>query len=149
MIGYIQQAAESCGISTVITNSEERIETQLNSLTKEEGMPIMLVSWDIDTTLNFDSNGFLENPTSNITALLMKKAPSLTKDDMEEASQEMGRLYQVFIQKLWSILIPLQGSISPPITNANYKLVPKHGAGRHSGVLCKWNMRTDISNGCS
>jgi hypothetical protein len=148
MIGYIQEAAEACGIATVITNSEERIETQLNSLTKEEGVPIMLVSWDIDTTLNFDRNGFLENPSSNIVALLMKKAPSLTKDDMEQASQEMGALYQNFIQKLWNILIPLQKSATAPIVNANYKLVPKHGAGRHSGVLCKWTMKTDISYVC-
>ena len=148
MIGYIQEAAEACGIGTVITNSEERIETQLNSLTREEDAPVMLISWDIDTDLKFDANGFLENPSSNIVALLVKKAASLTKDEMEEASQEMGRLFQTFIQKLWSVLIPFQVSTSPPITNATYKLVPKHGAGKHSGVLCKWTMRTDANGIC-
>lgn len=145
MIQYIQQAALECGIGVVVTNSEEKIETQLNSLTSREESPIMLISWDIDTDLVFDENGFLENPSSKIVALLMKKAPTLTKDDMETASITMGVLYQSFIQKLWDLLIPFQRSLTAPISGATYKLVPKHGAGKHSGVLCKWTMRTDLN----
>lgn len=144
MIQYIQQAALLCGIESVVTNSEEKIETQLNSLTGKEDSPIMLVSWDIDTDLNFDENGFLENPSSNIVALLMKKAPSLTKVDMETTSTAMGVLYQQFIRELWAILLPLQRSLTQPISQATYKLVPKHGAGKHSGVLCKWTMRSNL-----
>jgi hypothetical protein len=145
MIQYIQQAATICGIGTIITNSEEKIETQLNSLTNIVEAPIMLISWDIDTNLTFDENGFLENPASNIVALLMKKSPSLVKNDMEASSVEMGTLFTKFIQELWAILIPFQRSLNPPITGATYKLVPKHGLGKHSGVLCRWTMKSDLS----
>ena len=145
MIQYIQQAATICGIGTVITNSEEKIETQLNSLTGREEAPIMLISWDIDTNLNFDVNGFLENPSSNIVALLMKKSPTLVKDDLEASSIEMGALFTKFIKELWDILIPLQRSQNGPISSATYKLVPKHGHGKHSGVLCSWTMRSDLN----
>lgn len=145
IVPFIKASAEACGIGTVITNSEDRIETQLNSLTREENQPIMLVSWDISTELNFDINGFLNNPSSNITALLMKKASDLTKDDMETTSQEMGALFQVFIQNLYQRLIPFQRSNEPAITQATFQLVPRYGMGKHSGVLCKWVMRTDLN----
>lgn len=160
MIDYIKQSAQAVGIALVVSNSEDRIETQLNSLTHkvEKGdvndptqvtrltdLPIMLISWDIETQLNFDNNGFLDNPSSSITALLMKKAVDLTKDSLEDASVEMGQLFQIFIQDLWSRLMPLQKSINAPLSQVTYKLVPKYGAGRHSGVLCKWLMRVDIA----
>jgi hypothetical protein len=146
MIELIKEAALEVGVSAVFTNSYERIETQLNALTREEDSPVFLISWDIDTVLSFDSNGFLENPSSVITALLVKKAESMKKNDLELASQQMGSLFQLFLQKLYDKLIPFQRSTSPSITNASYKLVPAHGAGKHSGVLCKWTMNTEISN---
>jgi hypothetical protein len=145
MINLIKQSATECGIGTVLTNSEKSIETQLNTLTLAGDIPIMLISWDIDTSLNFDVNGFLENPDSKITALLMTKATDLTKVSMEDASIEMGALFQIFIQNLYLKLIEFQKSNNPPITNVSYLLVPKHGSGKHSGVLCKWNMKTTIS----
>ena len=145
MIQYIEQAAIASGISSVITNSEERIETQLNSLTKDGSVPIMLVSWDIDTDLSFDDNGFLENPLSVITALLMIKASDMKKETMEAASDEMGLLYQVFLKNLYDILVPLQRSSGAPITGASYKRVPNHGAGKHSGILCKWSMKSEVN----
>ena len=146
MIDLIKEAALEVGISAVFTNSEERIETQLNALTREADSPVFLISWDIDTDLNFDTNGFLENPSSVITALLVKKAESMKKADLEFASQQMGSLFQVFLQKLYDKLIPFQKNSDSPITNATYKLVPAHGAGKHSGALCKWTMKTEISN---
>jgi hypothetical protein len=145
MINLIKQSATECGIGTVLTNSEKSIETQLNTLTLAGDIPIMLISWDIDTSLNFDVNGFLENPDSKITALLMTKATDLTKVSMEDASIAMGALFQIFIQNLYLKLIEFQKSNNPPITNVSYLLVPKHGSGKHSGVLCKWNMKTTIS----
>jgi hypothetical protein len=145
MIQYIKQAATASGISSVITNSEEKIETQLNSLTKEANTPIMLVSWDIDTDLNFDDNGFLENPSSVIVALLVKKASDMKKETMEAASDEMGLLYQVFLKNLYEILSPLQRSSESPITGASFKRVPNHGAGKHSGILCRWSMKSEVS----
>lgn len=145
MINLIKQAATECGIGLVVSNSDKSIETQLNSLTTADNAPIMLISWDIDTTLSWDENGFLENPESKITALLMSKAIDLTKVSMEDESIRMGSLFQVFIQNLYSKLIPFQKSNIKPISGASYLLVPKHGSGKHSGVLCKWNMRTVIS----
>lgn len=146
MIELIRQASMECGIISIISNSKERIETQLNALTRQEDTPTFLISWDIVTNLNFDENGFLENPLSSITGLLMKKSSDLTKDQMEIAAQEMGALFSTFIVKLYSKLIPFQTSNRAPITGANYQLLPKYGAGHHSGVLCKWTMRTQISN---
>ncbi len=58
MISEIKQAASAIGITTVITNSNERIESQLNRLTGIEDLPILLISWDIDTDLDFDATGF-------------------------------------------------------------------------------------------
>ena len=146
MIQNIKDAAKESGISAVFTNSEQKHETQLNSLTREEGAPVMLISWDFDTSLTFDIHGFLENPSVIITALLVGKADTLDKETMEAKSEEMGNLFQVFIQKLYTILVSLQKNLTVPITNATYKNVPNHGAGRHSGVLAKWNMRTQVSN---
>jgi hypothetical protein len=159
MIQLIKDAATAVGIAAVITNSTEKIETQLNSLTHSEekgdsknpntvtrvtDLPIMLISWDIDTELNFSINGTLDNPLSLITALLMKKASNLEKTVLEDASVEMGGLFQVFIQELYERLVPFQRSSTSPITNCTYKLVPRYGLGKHSGVLCKWKMKTQL-----
>jgi len=159
MVQLIKDSAEAVGIQAVITNSEQNLEVQLNSLThkSEKGnpstptvetrptdLPIMLISWDIDTELSFNENSMLDNPLSNIVALLMKKAPSMAKVDLEDSSVEMGQLFQVFIQDLYERLIPLQRTNKAPITNCSYKLVPKHGSGKHSGVLCKWKMKTGL-----
>ena len=159
MIQLIKDAATAVGIAAVITNSTEKIETQLNSLTHKEekgdskhpntvtkvtDLPIMLISWDIDTELNFNINGTLDNPLSLITALLIKKADTLEKTVLEDASVEMGSLFQVFIQELYERLVPFQRSSITPITNCTYKLVPRYGMGKHSGVLCKWKMKTQL-----
>lgn len=145
MIQYIIDAAEAVGINAFITNSSENIENQLNRLTKEESLPIMLVSWDIDTTLAFDQHGFLQNPKSSIVALLVTKSEDNTKDEYQKSAVAMGDLFEVFIQKLHTILIPFMKTIEPPISGASYKLVPTHGAGKHSGILGKWTMSSDIT----
>lgn len=159
MIQFIKASAEAVGITVVITNSKENIETQLNSLThkSEKGdaqnpntetratdLPILLVSWDIDTDLNFNSHSYLDNPDSKIVALLVKKAGNLRKDSLEDASQEMGVLFTQFIQNLNLRLVPYMRSATNPITQCGYQLVPKYGKGVHSGVLCRWRMKTGL-----
>jgi len=159
MIQLIKDSADAVGIAVVITNSDTAIETQLNALTHktEKGdplnpttitrgtdLPIMLISWDIDTTLNFNTNSFLDNPDSKVVALLVKKASDLKKDTLEAASVEMGVLFTQFIQDLYSRLIPYMRTTTTPITGAGYKLVPKYGSGKHSGVLARWNMKTGL-----
>lgn len=159
MIQLIKESALAIGIAIVITNSKENIETQLNSLTHkaEKGntkdpaevtritdLPIMLISWDIDTSLVFNQHGLLDNPDSSITALLMKKAGDLKKESLESSAVEMGELFQVFIQDLHERLVPLMRTTTSPISNCTYKLVPSHGFGKHSGVLCKWRMKSKL-----
>lgn len=142
----IEQAAANVGITAFITNSDERIETQLNRLTGIENLPILLISWDIETNLTFDDHGFLNNPTSSIVCLLMTKAIDTSKNEMEKSAEEMGVLFQRFIQELHSQLIPYQRAGQNPITGANYKLVPNHGAGKHSGVLGRFIMSIEVNN---
>jgi hypothetical protein len=159
MIQLIKDTAQEVGIALVITNSKERIETQLNSLTHKEekgdssspstvtrstDLPIMLVSWDIDTSLNFNLNSFLDNPESKIVALLVRKADDLKKNSLEDASVEMGVLFTQFIQVLNGKLIPYMRSSTTPITQCGYKLVPRYGNGVHSGVLARWTMKIGL-----
>lgn len=159
MIQLIKDSAQAVGIALVISNSEQAIEVQLNSLTHkvEKGdsnnpntvtrpsdLPIMLISWDIDTELTFNQNSFLDNPNSKVVALLMKKATDMKKETLEDASVEMGVLFTQFIQDLNQRLIPYMRTSTTPITQAGYKLVPKYGAGKHSGVLGRWSMKTGL-----
>lgn len=159
IIQLIQDSAQAVGIALVISNSSDKIETQLNALThkaekgdpsnptvitRPTGLPIMLVSWDIDTDLNFNSNTFLDNPDSKIVALLMKKATDMKKDTLEQASIDMGILFTQFLNDLNQRLIPYMRTSTSPITQAGYKLVPRHGNGVHSGVLCRWRMKTGL-----
>ena len=125
----------------------QKIEVQLNNNINSAQAPTMLISWDIDTTLAFDENGFLKNPSATIIALLVKKAIDTTKAEAEKASEEMGYLFREFIKDLYTRMVPFQKDIAePPISNASYKLAPAHGAGKHSGILSRWTMRDAIIN---
>lgn len=148
MIDFINDSAKECAITTVILNSDTAIETQLNNITKIEDLPIMLISWDIDFNLTFDVNGILENPVVPIVALLMTKSSTLEKVDFEKRAFDMGVIFTKFIQNLYKRLAPLQRNGLPAITNATYKIIPKHGMGKHSGVMCKWSMRIPIEVDC-
>ena len=108
----------------------------------------MLITWDIVTDLEFDINGFLKNPKSNITALLVTKSADLEKESMESTAESMGVLFQLFLQDLYQRMIPLQREPASPIINANFQLVPNYGLGKHSGIIGKWRMSSEISN-CS
>jgi len=149
MIQLIKDAAASVGVVAFVTNSTDKIETQLNNITKIQQSPIMLVSWDINTSLVFNKNGFLENPSSDIVALLVSKPGDATKETAETVSAEMAVIFRQFIQALYRSLIPFQTqSDIPAISNASYKHVPIHGLGKHSGVLGRFTMRTAIAGNC-
>ena len=146
MIEDIKWAAGEVGITAIITNSTEKIETQLNRITGIEDLPIMLVSWDLITTLEFDQNGFLNNPSTKVVLLLMTKADDTTKEAAERSAELMGELFQMFLQKLYSKLVAYQRDAVPPISGAEYTLVPQHGLGKHSGILGRFTMLDQISN---
>jgi len=148
MIAEIKAAAESVGITAIVTNSTDKIETQLNKITGIEKLPIMLVSWDYETTITFDVNGFVNPPSTNIVALLMTKAESKEKKDLESASESMGLLFIEFVKKLndtLKLVIRLKENENA-LSSINFKNVPQHGAGKHSGVLGKFNILTSITN---
>ena len=86
----IENAAKEVGITALVANAKDKIETQLNKLTDVDKLPIALIPWDLESTSEFGDNGFLTNPTTVVRLLLMTKAKSLTKEDMENASFEMN-----------------------------------------------------------
>jgi len=144
MIESIEQAASSVGINTFITNSNERIEAQLNRIARIEDMPIMLVSWDLQTTLDFDDSGFLKNPSTSVVALLVTKAEDTTHAEFKRSAEEMGVLFTSFVNNLNDTLRTYQRSGDNAISGAGYTLVPRHGGGAHSGVLGRFTMQTEI-----
>ena len=147
MIADLTTAAESVGITAVITNSNEKIETQLNRITGIESLPLMLISWDLETSLEFNEHGYLKNPSTNIVCLLMDKAIDTTKEEGERTAEEMGALYQSFIQALYQILLKYrQGEADEMLSSISYTLAPKHGLGKHSGILGRFTMLTQVSN---
>ena len=148
IISIIESAGESVGITATVTNSEQKIESQLNRLKDEADDPMALISWDMTTSLEFDNNGFLKNPTTPITMLLMSKADSSEKADREAKAEEMGDLFTSFIKKLRSDLVVYNrdSSNSNIITGAQFQLVPKYGMSKHSGVVARFTMIGPIDN---
>jgi len=148
IIKYIKQAAEEVGVKAVITNSDENIETQLNRLTRAGDLPILLISWDIDFTIQFDSHGFMDNPRASIVCLLLDKPEDLSKVEAEDTAEEMAEIYKRFLISLHNIMKPKTKNGVIPITNAQYKLVPRHGIAKHSGVLGRFLVADEIINPC-
>lgn len=149
MITDIKTAAEAVGITAVITNSKEKIETQLNRITREENLPLMLVSWDLQSSIAFDQHGFLDNPTTNVVVLLMDKAQDTSKEEAENTAENMALLFQQFLKALYSELIvyqKIQGM--DMLSNIEYTLAPSYGMGKHSGVLGRFAMQTGIADNC-
>lgn len=144
----IEQAAKNVGITAIITNSERKIETQLNKLTDLEDLPILLVSWDYETTLSFDEHGMLNNPVTNIVCLLMTKADSKEKVDMENAAEQMGYLFTGFVRELNNILKFTTRDGSNGMESISYMNAPFYGMGKHSGVLGRFTMKTEIIDNC-
>ena len=149
MIEQIKAAAESVGIVAVVTNSKDRLETQLNSLTREEDAPLMLVSWDMEASIEFGEHGIIKDPYLSITSLLVQKPEELTKESAEDASEEMAQLFFTFLQTLYINLSPLMRDGEQPITQATFQYVPLYGAGKHSGIMAKWRQRKIITPICN
>jgi hypothetical protein len=147
MIADIKTAAEAVGVTAFITNSTEKIEVQLNRITSQADLPIMIVAWNLQVNMTFNDNGFLDNPIANVTCLLMNKPEDTTKDEAEKVAEEMYFLYLEFIQKLRDILAPkMLNYQNQPITGLSCGLVPRYGLGKHSGVKGDFSMITSITN---
>lgn len=150
VIKLIEQAAEKVGIVAVVTNSDQKLTTQLNRVKSEENEPMALITWDLTTSLSFNSDGNLNNPTTPVTMLLMSKADSsdLEKEDREDMAEQMGDLFTQFVIELRKILVPLNYSKSSEeiITNVQYQLVPKYGLAKHSGIIGRFTMISNFKN---
>lgn len=149
MIEHIRIAAQRAGVSVVDTNSEEKIETQLNRYTGIEDLPIMLVNWNLETSYSFDSNGFLNNPTTPVSIFLLEKSEGKVKEEYERSTKRMRDMFQIFIQELYSIFNAFQKQGQAPITNISATLVHKYGRGVHSGVLGQFSVSEEITSLCT
>lgn len=148
VIGIIESTAEEVGITAVVTNSDSKLQTQLNRIKDEADSPMALISWDLTTNLTFDENGFLNNPTTPVVMLLMAKPDSQEKEDRETMAERMGDLFTKFIQRLRNNLVKHNRSFKNDslVTAAQYQLVPKYGLGQHSGIVGRFTMISPLNN---
>lgn len=148
IINNLKQAAEDVGINAFITNSNEKLDTQLNRLTREEDLPIMLISWDLRIAIQFNQHGYIDNPPIEVTALLLTKAEDKSKDAAEESAEKMSNLFIKFLQELSSKQRVVIKTNESPITNASIQLVPLYGAAQHSGVIGRFTVKAAFNNVC-
>lgn len=148
IIKNLKAASKAVGIHAFITNSTEGIETQLNRLTRQEDLPIMLVSWDIQGDVSFDDNGFINNPDINFTCLLLTKPEDKDKQVAEDCAEAMASLYLTFLQELANMQRPQLRTSAFPVSKASFQLVPKHGVSSHSGVMGKFTVKGALNVPC-
>ena len=148
MLKELKKSSLEAGFETHIAMSDKDINDQLNRIIREGDLPLALVSWDLDVKITFDENGFLKNPTTEVTMLLLDKASSLEKIDLEEKAEEMGELFISFIRGYKDSLVSDTNVKENPITDISFVYVPKYGNGQHSGVLGKFTTQLPISDEC-
>jgi len=144
----IEFVALGCGISLFETNSKEAIETQLNRLTRKSEAPIMLVSWDVSGTVEFNSDGILTNPMFSVSCLLLTKPNDRAKEKAESSSKDMQVLILKFLRKLNDLQRPKMVSVGNAVTSIKISFVPMYGIGKHSGVLCTFDVKDDVKSEC-
>ena len=106
----------------------------------------MLISWDLDFSMSFDQNGFLNNPNVKMVVLLMDKASDEGNQSKEDTAILMGEKFQEFVRALYSTLVPLSKTGENPISEVGYKLAPLYGKGMHSGVVGRLTTIAPIKN---
>jgi len=148
MLKELKAAAEEVGFSIIIATSDRNINDQLNRIVREADLPLALCSWDLDVSVSFNENGLMDNPTTTVTLLLIDKAETLEKIDLEEKAEEMGDLFIRFIKNAKDYMTTNTNVKEQPITNASFTYVPSYGSGKHSGVLGKFTMQLPIPSEC-
>ena len=148
MLKELKAAAEEVGFSIIIATSDRNIKDQLNTIVRLESLPLAMVSWDLDINIEFDDNGLMNNPTTKVTLLLIDKAESLEKIDLEEKAYEMGELFTTFIKNAKDYMTTNTNVKEQPITNISFTYAPKFGGGQHSGVLAQFTMQLPIPSEC-
>ena len=146
MIAQLNEAAELAGIEMVVTNSRQELDVQISKLTRQGETPKMLISWDMDTTITFDSNGFMDNPRVKMTILIMGMAQDNGDQYKLETAELMGEYFKKFVRNLNTILLPFSRSGTIPVSDVGYKLVPMYGRGQHSGVIGRVTAIAQVDN---
>ena len=148
MLKELKAAANEVGFSIIIATSDRNIQDQLNRIVRTEELPLALVSWDLDVNVSFSDNGLMNNPTTEVTLLLIDKAESLEKIELEEKAEEMGELFIRFIKNTKNYMTTNTNVKEQPITNISFTYVPAFSASKHSGVLAKFTMQLPIPSEC-
>jgi hypothetical protein len=149
MLTELKTVASTLGITLVILESDKTIENQLNRIIRIEDMPLALVTWDLTTSLEFDESGFLKNPTTDITMLLVTKADTLERYELEASAEEMGKLFIQYIKAVKNYLTANTNVKQNPITGISYTFVPSFSASKHSGVLATFKIQENLEeNAC-
>jgi hypothetical protein len=148
MLTELKAAAEEVGFSIIIATSDKNINDQLNRIVREEDLPLALVSWDLDISIEFDDNGLMNNPTTDVTLLLIDKADTLEKKDLEARAELMGDLFIKFIKNAKDYMTTNTNVKENPITGISFTYVPSFGAGKHSGVLAKFRTQLNTPSEC-
>mgnify|MGYP003645766588 FL=1 len=148
MLKDLKKAAKNSGFTLHIATSDRNIKDQLNTIVRTEDLPMALSSWDLDVNLEFNEFGELNNPTTQVTMLLIDKADSLQKKDLEDRAEDMGQLFIQYVRNLKAYLTANTNVKENPITGASFTYVPKFGGGQHSGVLGKFNVQMNIEDYC-
>tara|TARA_R110002050_G_scaffold245727_1_gene383317 strand:- start:471 stop:917 length:447 start_codon:yes stop_codon:yes gene_type:complete len=148
MLTELKAAAEEVGFSIIIATSDRNINDQLNRIVREQDLPLALVSWDLNVNIEFDNNGLMNNPTTDVTLLLIDKAESLEKIELEEKAEEMGDLFIKFIKNAKNYMTTNTNAKENPISGISFTYVPSYGSGKHSGVLAKFRMQLNTPSEC-
>ncbi len=148
MLKELKAAAEEVGFSIIIATSDRNINDQLNRIVRTEELPLGLVSWDLNVNVSFSENGLMDNPTTEVTLLLIDKAESLEKIELEEKAQEMGDLFIKFIKNAKDYMTTNTNARENPISGISFTYVPSYGSGKHSGVLAKFSTQLPIPSEC-
>ena len=148
MLKELKAAAEEVGFSIIIATSDRNINDQLNRIVREGELPLALVSWDLDVNVTFNENGLMNNPTTNVTLLLIDKANSLEKIELEKKAEEMGDLFIRFIKNAKNYMTTNTNVKENPISGISFTYVPSYGSGKHSGVLAKFTMQLNTPSEC-
>lgn len=148
MLTELKAAAEEVGFSIIIATSDRNINDQLNRIVRSEDLPLALCSWDLNVNIEFDNNGLMNNPTTDVTLLLIDKAETLEKADLEAKAEEMGDLFIKFIKNAKNYMTTNTNVKENPISGISFTYVPSYGSGKHSGVLAKFRMQLNTPSEC-
>ncbi len=78
---------------------------------------------------------------------MLDKAEDTSKVEAEKTAELMGKAFQKFIVNLNSILSRYRkGEQVNSLSGIGYKLVPIHGAAKHSGIMGRFTMLGKIEN---